>query len=81
MNFLFSRIELAKLLYQQKQIKPAIEVLNAGIDYTYQKNDALLEYLILYAKLSREAGDKGLVLHLKENINKYIDRSHANQNH
>lgn len=44
-RFLFSRIRLATILHQQKQLKKAIEVLYEGVNYSYPVNKVMLEYM------------------------------------
>lgn len=70
-RFLFSRIRLAKLLHQQNHLKKAIEVLYDGVNYNYPVNDVMLEYMTLFAKLSREAGVESFAQHLEFNIERY----------
>lgn len=70
-RFLFSRISLAKLLYHQNQLKQAIEVLYNGVNYNYPVNKVMLEYMTLFAKLSREAGVESFAEHLEQNIKRY----------
>ena len=71
-RFLFSRIRLATLLYQQNQLKKAMEVLYKGVNYNYPVNKVMLEYMTLFAKLSREAGVESFALHLEANIKKFV---------
>ena len=74
-RFLFSRIHLAIQLHKENQLKAAIEVLYAGVNYNYPVNGIMLEYMTLFAKLSREAGVESFALHLEANIKKYIDEN------
>ena len=74
-RFLFSRIRLAQLLHKENQLKAAMEVLYAGVNYTYRIDNMMLEYMTLFAKLSREAGVESFALHLESNIKKYIDEN------
>ena len=74
-RFLFSRIRLAKLLYKEKQLKQAMEVLYEGVDYNYPVSQIMLEYMRLFAKYSREAGVNTFASHLEENIRKFIQQS------
>jgi tetratricopeptide (TPR) repeat protein len=71
-RFLFSRIRLAALLHRQNQLKKAMEVLYKGINYNYPVNKVMLEYMTLFARLSREAGVESFALHLEANIKKFI---------
>ena len=77
-RFLFSRIRLAKLLHQQNQLKKAMEVLYDGVNYNYPVNKVMLEYMTLFAKLSREAGVESFALHLEANIKKFSSQNHQN---
>ena len=70
-RFLFSRINLAKLLHKNNQLKQALEVLYQGINYNYPIDQAMLQYMKLFAKLSREAGAESFAIHLESNINKF----------
>ena len=74
-RFLFSRIQLAKLLYKNKRLKQAIEVLYQGVDYNYPVNKVMLEYMRFFAKLSREAGVESFALHLESNIKSFLDQN------
>lgn len=71
-RFLFSRIQLARLLHKGNHLKQAIEVLYQGVDYNYPINKVMLEYMQFFAKLSREAGVESFALHLEANIKKFI---------
>lgn len=77
-RFLFSRIQLARLLHKGNHLKQAIEVLYQGVDYNYPVNNVMLEYMRLFAKLSREAGVESFALHLEANIKKFIDQNNEN---
>jgi O-antigen ligase len=70
-RFLFSRIRLATLLHQQNQLKKAMEVLYNGVKYNYSVNKVMLEYMTLFARLSREAGVESFANHLEMNIKRY----------
>ena len=70
-RFLFSRLRLAELLHNQKQLKAALKVLYEGVDYNYPINDVMLEYMQFFAKLSRESGAESFAQHLESNINKF----------
>ena len=71
-RFLFSRIQLAKLLRKDNKLKQAMEVLYQGVNYNYPVNQVMLEYMRYFARLSREAGVESFALHLEENIKKFI---------
>lgn len=73
-RFLFSRIRLAKLLHKQGNLKQAIEVLYAGVDYNYPVNSIMLEYMRFFAKLSHAAGGKSFALHLEKNIKNFMSK-------
>lgn len=75
-RFLFARIRLAKLLYKQKKLKPAMEVLYEGVNYNYPVNKVMLEYMTFFAKLSREAGVENFALHLEANIKKFTRKNY-----
>ena len=77
-RFLFSRINLAKLLHKNSQLKQALEVLYQGIDYNYPIDQTMLKYMRLFAKLSREAGVESFALHLEANIKKFIAENSKN---
>ena len=77
-RFLFSRIQLARLLHKDNNLKQAIEVLYQGVDYNYPVNKVMLEYMQYFAKLSREAGIESFALHLEANIKKFIDQNNKN---
>ncbi|MCK4866002.1 MAG: O-antigen ligase family protein [Gammaproteobacteria bacterium] len=77
-RFLFSRIRLATLLHQKNQLKKAMEVLYDGVNYNYPVNKVMIEYMTLFAKLSREAGVESFALHLEANIKKYIGVNRQN---
>lgn len=77
-RFLFSRIRLATLLHQQNQLKEAMEVLYEGVDYNYPVNKVMIEYMTLFAKLSREAGVESFALHLEANIRKFTVKNQLN---
>ncbi len=74
-HFLFSRIQLARLLHKDNQLKQAMEVLYLGVDYNYPVNKIMLEYMRFFAKLSREAGVESFALHLEANIKKFINKN------
>ena len=71
-RFLFSRIQLAELLHQENHLKAAMEVLYEGVNYTYPTNKAMLEYMQLFAKYSREAGVDSFAQHLESNIKRFF---------
>lgn len=77
-RFLFSRLQLAKVLHKNNQLKKAVEVLYLGVDYNYPVNNIMLEYMKFFAKLSREAGVESYALHLEANIKKFI-RENSNK--
>ena len=77
-RFLFSRINLAKLLHKNNQLKQALEVLHQGINYNYPVDRAMLQYMKLFAKLSREAGVESFALHLEANIKKFMRENSKN---
>ena len=77
-RFLFSRIRLARLLHKEKHLKQAMEVLYQGVNYNYPVNKVMLEYMRLFAKLSREAGVESFALHLEENIKKFTEQNRKN---
>jgi O-antigen ligase/Tfp pilus assembly protein PilF len=77
-RFLFSRIRLATLLHQQNQLKKAMEVLYNGVKYNYSVNKVMLEYMTLFARLSREAGVESFALHLEANIRKLTGENQQN---
>lgn len=70
-RFLFSRIQLAKLLHAQNKLRKAIEVLYQGVDYNYPVNRVMLEYMQFFAELSREANVESYAIHLEENIKRF----------
>ncbi len=74
-RFLFSRIKLAEVLYREKQLRAAIEVLYYGVNYNYPINNAMLKYMKFFAKLSREAGVESYALHLEANIKKFMSQN------
>lgn len=71
-RFLFSRIQLAKMLHNKNQLKQAMEVLYQGVNYSYPVNKVMLEYMQYFARLSREAGVEGFAKHLENSIKQYI---------
>ena len=77
-RFLYSRLQLAKLLHENNQLKKAVEVLYKGVDYNYPVNKAMLNYMQFFAKLSREAGVESYALHLEANIKKFIAENSQN---
>jgi len=77
-RFLFSRIRLATHLHQKNELKEAISVLYDGVNYNYPINKAMLEYMTLFAKYSREAGVESFALHLESNIKKFISENSKN---
>ena len=77
-RFLFSRIQLARLLHKDNHLKQAMEVLYQGVDYNYPVNKVMLEYMRLFARYSREAGVESFALHLEANIKKYIGENRQN---
>ena len=77
-RFLFSRMRLAEVLHNQKQLKEAMKVLYEGVNYNYPVNKAMLEYMRMFARYSREAGVESFALHLEENIKKYNDQIRQN---
>lgn len=70
-RFLFSRIQLATLLHKEKLLKESIQVLYDGVNYTYPTNKVMLEYMQLFAKLSRESGVESFALHLEANMKQF----------
>ena len=74
-RFLFSRLQLAKVLHKNNQLKKAVEVLYQGVDYNYPINKTMLEYMRFFAKLSREAGLESYALHLEANIKKFLTQN------
>jgi tetratricopeptide (TPR) repeat protein len=70
-RFLFSRIRLATLLHQKNELKKAVQVLYDGVNYTYPVNKVMIEYMTLFAKLTREAGVISFAQNLENNIKKY----------
>lgn len=77
-RFLFSRMRLAKILHDQKQLKVAMKVLHEGVDYNYPINKAMLNYMRMFARYSKEAGVESFALHLEANIKKYINENKKN---
>lgn len=73
-RFLFSRIRLARIFHQQNKLKKAMEVLYDGVNYTYPVGSVMIEYMKLFAKLSREAGVESFALHLEANIKKLMSQ-------
>jgi len=73
--FLYSRIRLATLYNQQKQLKKAIDILYKGVNYKYPVNKVMFEYMTLFARLSREAGIDSFALDLEENMKKLMTKS------
>ena len=71
-RFLFSRIRLAKILHDQKQLKAALKVLYEGVDYNYPIDKAMLDYMRIFARYSREAGVVSFAMHLEANIKKFL---------
>ena len=49
-----------------------MEVLYEGVNYTYPTNKAMLEYMQLFAKYSREAGVDSFAQHLESNIKRFF---------
>lgn len=74
-RFLFSRIQLARLLHKEHHLKQAMEVLYQGVNYNYPVNKVMLEYMTFFAQLSREAGVESFALHLEANIKKFINEN------
>ena len=70
-RFLFSRIRLARLLHNEKQLKAAMTLLYDGVNYNYPVNKVMIEYMTLFAKLSREAGVESFAKHLEEKIRRF----------
>ena len=70
-RFLFSRIRLARLLHNEKQLKAAMTLLYDGVNYNYPVNKVMIEYMTLFAKLSREAGVESFAKHLEDNIRRF----------
>ena len=77
-RFLFSRIRLAEILHDQKQLKAAMKVLYEGVNYSYPINAAILKYMRIFARYSREAGVESFALHLEANIKKFV-RENSNK--
>lgn len=77
-RFLFSRIRLARLLYEENHLKQALEILYKGVNYNYPMNKVMLEYMRLFATLSRKAGVESFALHLESNIKKFIGQNRQN---
>ena len=73
-RFLFSRIRLSQLLYKENNLKAALRILRGGVNYNYPDANVLIEYMQLFAKLSREAGDVTFALELEKNITKIIHK-------
>ena len=74
-RFLFSRMRLAEILHDQKQLKEAMKVLYEGVNYNYPTNKAMLDYMRMFARYSREAGVESFALHLEANIRKFIAKN------
>ena len=78
-RFLFSRIRLATLFYQQNDLKKALKTLYEGVDYNYPVNKIMLQYMRLFADYSREAGVESFALHLEDNIKKFTSNKRYNK--
>lgn len=74
-RFLYSRINLASLHYQERQLDKAIKILHDGVNYNYPINQGMLKYMNLYARYSREAGEENFALQLEKNIKQYVKQT------
>ena len=77
-RFLFSRMRLAEVLHDQKQLKASMKVLYEGVNYNYLVNKTMLAYMRMFARYSREAGIESFALHLEANIKKFM-RENSNK--
>jgi len=48
-----------------------VEVLYEGVNYNYPVNRVMLQYMRLFARLSRKAGVESFAKHLEENIQRF----------
>lgn len=67
-RYLHSRIQLAIILHQEKDLKGALKVLHKGLFYKYRASREVVNYLSLYSQYAKEAGDEKFSRHLENEV-------------